>query len=202
MGIIVDLILIGLIILSAWLAYMKGFTKLAISLVGTIVAVIIVLVLYIPVTNIVVDNTEIDDTIEDNIINYATEQIINGDDSEIKQGILEYATEGIIKETAKEISVNAVKISVIIILFVGIKIALLFVKGIAELLTRLPVVKQADKIGGIIYGALRGIAISFVILLVINMLDGFITDKTIYTAIEESYITKSMYYNNIFEILL
>ena len=65
MGIIVDLIIIGIVLLSTFLAYRKGMVKLAIGLCAFVISIVVTFVLYTPIANLVINVTSIDEAIED-----------------------------------------------------------------------------------------------------------------------------------------
>ena len=75
MGIIIDLVIIVIILLSTYLAYKKGLISLAVQLIAIIISLAITLVLYKPVTNVVVNVTNIDETIQDAILKKANTMI-------------------------------------------------------------------------------------------------------------------------------
>ena len=64
MGILVDVIIIALVVLSTFLAYKKGLVAQAIKLCAVIIAVIATLLFYRPVANFIINNTDIDETIK------------------------------------------------------------------------------------------------------------------------------------------
>ena len=68
MGIIIDIVLIAIIILSAFLGYKKGLVKLGAKLVAGIIAIILTLIVYKPVSNFVIAHTSIDEKIEEAIV--------------------------------------------------------------------------------------------------------------------------------------
>ena len=57
MGIIFDIILIGIILLNVIICYKKGLVKLAVGLVAVLISIILALMLYKPVSNIIIKNT-------------------------------------------------------------------------------------------------------------------------------------------------
>ena len=57
MGILVDIILIAIVLVSAILGYKKGIVKLGAKLFAGIIAIILTIVLYKPVTEIVMEKT-------------------------------------------------------------------------------------------------------------------------------------------------
>ena len=69
----------------------------------------------------------------------------------------------------------------------------IFVKQV----TKLPIIKQVDKTGGIIYGLVEGIVIVYVVLAVISLLSVVISNNVVATAVEDSYIGSLLYNNNI-----
>ena len=55
-----------------------------------------------------------------------------------------------------------------IALYILAKIALRFVTALADLIAKLPILNQFNKAGGLIYGAIRGLLIIYVALLIVN----------------------------------
>ena len=200
MGIIVDLVIIALIILSTFLAYRKGLVKLAIGLCSFVIAVVVTFLLYMPISNLVINGTGIDEMIEDAIYEKANDVMEEGENEYTNQ-IIETANEEMLPETARTLAINIVKGGVIIILFVGIKIALRFVTALADLISKLPILKQINKTGGVIYGILRGILVVYVLLLIASIPHQIQPDNSINQSINKSYIGKVMYENNILNIL-
>ena len=169
MKIIVDLIIIAIILISTFLAYRKGIVKLAISLLAFVISIVLTFILYQPISNLVINGTGIDEMIEDAIYEKAND-IMKEDEKESLTGeIIEQAKNEMLPETARTLAVNIVKGGIIIILFLGIRIGLKFVTFIADLVAKLPILNQVNKVGGLIYGILRGILIVYAILLIANV---------------------------------
>ena len=57
MGILIDIIIIAIVVLSTFLAYKKGLIAQAIKLLAVIIAVIATLLLYRPVANFIINTT-------------------------------------------------------------------------------------------------------------------------------------------------
>ena len=83
-----------------------------------------------------------------------------------------------------------------------IKIALRFITALADLVAKLPILKQFNKLGGIIYGALRGILIIYVALLLISFFGEINPENIVHKEIEQSFIGKEMYNKNIINLLI
>ena len=201
MGIFVDIILVVLIALSIFLGYKKGLAQLAIKLCAFIIAILITFILYRPIANLVINTTSIDESIEDSIYNKVTEMIQKDDTNELTSDLIESAKQGMLEQSARELAINVVYGGTIIILFIIVRIALIFVSALANLVAKLPIIKQANEVGGAIYGLLRAIVIIYAILLVINFVGELSPNNIATQTINETTLTKTMYENNIFEIL-
>ena len=57
MGIIIDIILIAIVLLSAFLGYKKGLVKLGAKLFAGIIAIILTIIVYKPVSGMIIKNT-------------------------------------------------------------------------------------------------------------------------------------------------
>lgn len=199
MGIVVDFIIVAIILLSTFLAYRKGLITLAIQLVAVVIAVILTLLLYKPVSNVIINGTGIDETIQNAILEEAND-IMTNEEKGANQ-VVETIQNNMLPETARAISINIIEGTVILVLYIVIRIALKFVTAIANLVSKLPVLNQLNQLGGIIYGILRGVLIVYVILLLVNLSGEIEPQNQVYTAVEESYIGKMMNENNILDIL-
>ena len=199
MGIIIDLVIIVIILLSTYLAYKKGLISLTVQLIAIIISLAITLVLYKPVTNVVVNVTNIDETIQDAILKKANTMI--SENNEKSDKIIETIQSNMLPETAEVIAVNIIQGAVIIILYIVGRVILRFVSIIANIVSKIPIISQINKTGGIIYGLLRGIIIVYAILLIINLSGTINPQNPVYTDLEESYIGKTMATNNILNVL-
>lgn len=212
MGIIVDIIIIAIIALSIFLGYRKGLIELAIKLCAFVIAIVITLILYKPVSNLIINTTSIDETIENSILEKANDVMEGEEDEELSEEtnpasteelseeIKQEAREGLLPEAARGLSVNIVRGGVIIILYVLVRIALRFVTALANLVAKLPILKQFNKAGGAIYGALRGILIIYVCLIIISIFGQINPENDIHQNIEQSTLGKTMYENNILDV--
>ena len=76
-----------------------------------------------------------------------------------------------------------------------------FVTALANLVSKLPILNQFNKLGGVIYGILRGLLIVYIILLLVNLSGEIEPQNVVYTSVQDSYIGKMMNENNILDIL-
>ena len=199
MNIVVDLIIVAIILLSTFLAYRKGLITLAIQFVTVIIAIVLTLLLYKPVSNVIINITGIDEAIQNAILEEANDIMTN--DKEGANQVVETIQNNMLPETARTISVNIIEGAVILILYIVIRIALKFVTALANLVAKLPILNQLNRLGGIIYGVLRGLLIVYVLLLLVNLSGEIEPQNQVYTAVQESYIGNMMNENNVLDIL-
>lgn len=200
MGIVVDLIIVAILALSIFLGYKRGLITLAVKLCATIIALVVTLVLYKPVSNLVINTTSIDETIENAIFEKANNVMEEQSGGEQANTIINEAKDGILPDVARQLSINIVTGGVIIVLFIAIRIILRFITALANAVAKLPILKQFNEAGGALYGALRGILIIYVALMIINVFGQINPQNSLHKNIEESYIGKSMYNNNILNV--
>ena len=199
MGIVVDLIIIAIIALSAFLGYRKGFVTLAIKFFAFIIAIAITFIIYKPVSNVVINVTGIDESIENAILEKAND-IMTNEENETSNKMLEEAKTGILPQTAREIAVNIVTGGVVLILFIAVRIALKFVTALANIVAKLPIIKQFNEMGGLLYGVLRGVLVVYIAMLLIGVVGQINPQNSIHQNINESYVGKMMYENNVLNI--
>ncbi len=84
----------------------------------------------------------------------------------------------------------------IVVLFIAIRIAFIFVGILLRGISKLPVFKQIDKTGGFALGAVEGILAVFVLMTVLALLNMSSKLQDIYTAVDHSVIARFFYQNN------
>lgn len=200
MGLIIDIVIIAIVVLSIFLGYKKGLVALSIQLFAFIIAVVITFILYQPVTNFIVNATGIDEAIQNAILEKANDII--QEDSEMSNTIVEEVKNDMLPETARTISINIITFVVVILLFLIVKIGLRFVTALANVVTKLPILKQANEVGGIVYGFIRGLLIIYVILLVINISGKISPQNSVYKSINETNLGKIMMEYNALNVFM
>lgn len=208
MGLIVDILIIAIIALFIFWGYHRGLIGVAFKIITFFAAIIIALLLYKPVSNIIIEKTQIDENIENSII----EKFSSKEDEQIKEEDIENMSEVLVNYiknytsevqdatvsmVAKQVSTLSINVAVAIGLFILTKILLIIFKALSKILAELPVIKQFDKTGGIIYGLLEGILVILIILAIISLCASMIENFKIVSSINNSYIGKFLYNNNI-----
>ena len=213
MPIIADVAVAAILVLCTYWGYKKGLTGCIIKIFSFLIAICISFVLFKPVSNFVIDNTNFDENIQTSIVQ-VFERKENGsenDNNESKEStspILKYVSEEvenataekkneIVNNTAAKLSVNIINILVFIALFIVARFILIFIKTLTNLITKLPLIKQCDKIGGVIYGVLQGMIIIFITLALITFISTITGNYSVLEIINNSYIASRLANNNI-----
>lgn len=202
MNYLIDLIIIAIIALFTFIGYKKGLLKVAFGLVSFILAIIISIVLYRPISNFVINYTPLDDYIQTTIserleapqtTDEETENIVSNYYHNIKNASTSVISSGISK--------TIINVACMLIVFITVKIILLFFKFIGDLIAKLPLIKQFNTAGGFLYGLLKGFIIIYILLALLAILAPIININNIINIINSSIITNIMYNNNIIFIL-
>lgn len=208
MGILIDLILIAIVLLNVIIGYKKGLINVVFNIFAFLVAVVLTLFLFRPISNIVIENTQIDDKIRETIINNISNEENEGQEIKNDSTWKNYIESKIKEETAKakneaidtiaqNISIRATEILTAIGLFIVLRIVLILLRFIGNALEELPIVKQFNELGGVIYGVLKAGIIILLLLTVLYFVSSMYPDGIIAESIENTFITKFLYENNI-----
>ena len=206
MSLVVDLVVLAIIILCIIIGYVRGLTGSLIKILSFVLSIVIAFILFVPISNLIIDNTQIDENLEQSV----RTMIIgneNQEEQKMPEAITDYigqkvesaaddAKQAVADSTAREVSLTIVKAGTWIILFIIARILLIFLKLITSLIAKLPVIKQFDKLGGIIYGILEGFVIVYVLLAIISFASPMI-DIGIINAIDDSHVASILYNNNL-----
>ena len=203
MGIIIDVIILLLILISTYLGYRKGLVSLAVSFIAFIAAIIITVVLYRPIGNLIINNTTFDEnlqtTIQEKVENIVTK---DGEENEMTNGLIESAKTGVLPNAARSIAVNVIYGITIIVLFVIARLALLLINLLADAISKLPILNQFNKAGGILYGLLRGLIITYLFVMVINFIIVFNPSGSVSKTVQQTFLTKTISEYNVLNIFL
>lgn len=207
MGIVFDIIIAIIILGNIYMCYQKGLVKLAVGLIAVVLSVIIALILYKPVSSVIINNTTIDDNIKKTIIENFTvneEKQEQTEDNGLMKYMESYVDDAVNKtkneiviESAGVIANKVINIGVIIGLFIISRLILIVLTLVADLITELPILKQFNTVGGILYGLIKSLLIIYVVLAIMFFIIYTTGNTTLSDAITNSFITKFFYNNNI-----
>ena len=176
MGIVIDIVVIAILVLNIIIGYKKGLINVVFNILAFFIAIIITFILYKPVSNFIINNTEIDDKIKQTIIENSKKEDNSDNEKTESSNIIQKYVEDSIKnaeEDAKEktielvantISIRGVEILTGILLFIVTRLILIVLGFITKFVANLPLIKQFNEIGGVLYGLFKGLLIIYIIL--------------------------------------
>lgn len=191
---------LSIVLLFVFLGYKRGLVKVAFKLCTFFIAIILAFMLYKPVAKIVIENTNIDETIEtkitDKILPEGKTETDEVDLSESLPTIILKNSENTVQSIAKSCSNTLIETACLVLIFIITKIVLKFVTALADLIAKLPILKQFNKLGGTIYGIIEGLFIVFLGFAVISLIAPML-DVSVLEAINSSTLGSICYNNNI-----
>ena len=197
---IIDLIVIGIILLFTIIGYNRGLIKVAVKILSFFIAIILAFTLCTPITNMIIKNTTIDERIENAIVQkILPEGAKENQKVVLEQGLsnlLNVDKEATVKTVANEFSTKIIKAAALLLIFIATKIILLIVAFLTDAIAKLPVINQFNKLGGTIYGFLKGVFVVFVIFAIIFIASPII-DVSVVDKINSSVIGSFMYNNTL-----
>lgn len=212
MSLIIDGIILGLLILCILIGYKKGLTKCIIKILSFVIAIVVAAVLFKPISNVVIEKTQIDDNIRNSIVGIVEKDVEEkgkvGEETNLPQSMVNYINETIeenihetkvtiVNNVSDKIATTIINVGVAIILFILARIALIFVSTLSSIITDLPIIKQFDKLGGIVYGLVEALIIIFVVFAIISFISPMIESSGFIEAINKSVLGAAMYNNNL-----
>lgn len=217
MGIIIDIVIVAVIGLSIFMGYKKGLIGVAFKILSFLIAIVLAFILSKPVSNYIIENTEFDDnirtTIQETLESKNFENTNQTEENNMPAIITEYVVEQIQNVTAEAqnevasiVAINLTQTVINGIAFIGIfivaKIALLFLKFLAEAIAEIPLIKQFNELGGVIYGVLKGFFIVYLFFAIVSLLAPVINMAGFLDIINASYLGNMLYDNNLLLRLL
>ena len=214
MSIIIDAIILGILVLCIALGYRKGLTGSLLKIISFVLAIVIAFILFKPVSNFIIENTNWDENLEqgirDTILNNDKQEEVAAqeDNQNMPSVMLDYinksvenagneAKEAVVDATVRQVAIMIINAGVWFALFLIARIILIFVKGLTKIITSLPIIKQFDKLGGIIYGLVEAFIVIYALLAVLSFISPVVSGTGILDAVQKSFIGSVMYNNNL-----
>lgn len=204
MQFLIDILVCLFIFITIYINSKKGLIEVAYKIVAFFIAVIISLILFRPISALLINNTNIDEYINNYVVS-TIDKDSNEEKTENKEKnsipkILDNAINSAKQETTQAVSSSITNIVINIISFITVfiitRIILIFLHIFSEAIGNLPLIKQFNHIGGLLYGILKSFIIIFIILALVSVLPLTSLQETI----DSTMITRILY--NINPILL
>ncbi|MGN1330802.1 MAG: CvpA family protein [Clostridia bacterium] len=210
MGIVIDIIIILIMLICIIIGYKKGLIKVAISFIAIILSILIAVIIYKPIAKQIINNTQIDENLKNTIYekikdvdfeNMTEEdkkenQILTFAQSYIDEA-LEKSKENAAIYVAESLSETIIELGTFVALLIILRIALIILNLLSDIIGSLPIIKQFNKSGGVIYGLLEGFFIVSVLLAVAYIINPICLEGKIEKSINKSELGKALYENNI-----
>lgn len=104
--------------------------------------------------------------------------------------------EEIMENLSNIIAHMVIDIISVVLLYIAVRIALIFLKFILQGIAKLPVFKQMDKLGGFAFGALEGLMTVYIVFTVLMLFSASPAFKVFFDAVGDSLLAKFFYQNN------
>ena len=216
MKMLVDIIIVVIVLGFILVGWRRGFLLSVYALFSMIIAIVLACVLT-PVVSSGLEKTGIPDKLETKISSYVETELTdkfgaNADVSaeeaadelplpgflagkiadDIKAG-----ADAPIKSISRRKSAEFICSIIAFILVFFIVVAIMTIlKSILKLATKLPVLKQADAVGGVLIGFAEGVVFLCVLALLLSVFSSAQSMQGIVSAVEKSHIAKFIYENN------
>lgn len=103
---------------------------------------------------------------------------------------------GIMETLSEELTKIIIGIISLILLYILVRIAIMLIGYILKGITRLPVVKQLDRLGGLALGAAQGLLTIYILCAVLVLFNAVPQFGQVYTALDSSVLAKFFYQDN------
>ncbi len=223
---LIDVIVIAVLLLSAFIGYKRGMVKTIIGFTSFFVAIGVAMLFYKPLAIILTEKTQIDEWIIENL------ETINTKDSKEEQqdesttentqkelsltdaftklpgalvekiDVVEDAKAKVRHEIAMKASELIMNLLSLILIFLVVKITLFIAELLLGGLVKLPVIKQVNEILGMTLGAIMGFIEVYIAFALITFISSITDISFIIDAIKSSIFASAMFENNLIIRLL
>ncbi len=202
MGFIIDIFILCVLFLFTYLGYKRGFIKVVTHLLSFFIAIFVTLLFYKTLATQITNTTTLDEKINELIL--AKIQNTNFSENDSSDTFFIYFESLIIdsQNTTAEYISSSLTITIIdgfsfICLFIITKLVLLIFNFIFNFISKLPIIEQFDKSGGLIYGIIQGIFIIYLAFATIYLVLPLCDNMNILHYINDSYLGKFFYEDNL-----
>lgn len=210
MGIVIDCLVVLVMASCIFVGYKKGLMKVAINFIAIFLSIILALILYKPVANFIVNNTELDEKINSGVYEkIKDEDFYNlSDEARDKNGLLQisdkYINEAIqsskdnvaqyVSDRITETIINGIAFVIVVI---ALRVVLILLYLLSDVIGSLPIIKQFNKSGGILYGVIEGLFFVNLVFAILYVLNPVCLNGKIDEAVQKSNLGKLAYNDNI-----
>ena len=204
MKILIDILVCLFIFITIYINSKKGLIEVAYKIVAFFIAIIISLILFRPISALLINNTNIDEYVNNYVVSTidrdSNEEKTDNKEKNSIPKIFDNAINSAKQETTQLVSNSITNTVINVISFIAVfiitRIILIFLHIFSEAIGNLPLIKQFNHLGGLLYGILKAFIIIFILLALISVLPL----TSLQEIISSTIITRILY--NINPILL
>lgn len=210
MGLLIDFLIIAFMLICVFVGYKRGLIKVAVKLIAIVLSIAFALVFYRTIATLIIQNTTIDDKISDAIYEKIKNvDFTNASDEEKENNVILKISEKYIDEAirnskddaahyiANQLSITIVQILSFIVFVIIIRLIFICLNFFADIIGSLPIIKQFNVSGGILYGLVEGFFIINLFFAVLYILNPVCLDGKIKENVEKSKLGNMIYENNV-----
>lgn len=195
-SIIIDVAVVAFIWIFASLGYKKGLVRTLYGFVSFLVSAILTAVMYKPVSEWILKLDFVKKWTE-RISSYIVEMIADGVTSQLPEWMWNFAGGGSATWTVGDALASlVVGILCVVVVFIIVKLALTLFVGVLDAVMKLPLLNSVNRLGGVIFGLLKGVVIVWIICAALILFMSTDMFNGINNAIQSTAITKYFYNNN------
>ena len=207
---IIDIILIALIALGVFFGYKKGLVGILIGVASLILSIILAFVLQGPVSEYLY-STPVGTSIESKVTEFVNDTLssennenVDSEDNTKKENdffskVIQDArnSEDTVKEASKNITMFILKGITFIGIFILVRIICYILQMILNIVFDLPILHSVNKFGGMAINLVATLLKLWILLAAIQLISSVVAIDFITDLINQSYLTKLLYENNI-----
>ena len=207
---IIDIIIIALIALGVFFGYKKGLVGILIGVASLILSIIVAFVLQGPVSEYLY-STPVGTSIESKVTEFVNDTLssennenVDSEDNTKKENdffskVIQDATnsEDTVKEASKNITMFILKGITFIGIFILVRIICYILQMILNVVFDLPILHSVNKFGGMAINLVATLLKLWILLAAIQLISSVVAIDFIINLINQSYLTKLLYENNI-----
>ncbi|MDQ2086697.1 CvpA family protein [Herbivorax sp. ANBcel31] len=136
----------------------------------------------------VIDGLNLPEFLKDLINNHVIENLPD------LAGVVDYVT--VVDRISGVLAEFVINVISVVLLYIAIRIGLVFARNILEGIAKLPVFKQVNKLGGFAFGAVEGLLTIYIVFAILMLLHTVPLFEGFFDSVEASLIARYFYENN------
>lgn len=228
MDYLVLICVIGMLGACAINGYQKGAIRIALTLAASIIGIFVAVFLAQPFSDFLKDNTELDENIEKSMHSFIQEYMeeeldkkadeLTGDmlsdlplpkeindlllKNNSKETVTQMGATNIADYISKELANMIVNAVSFVILYILISVAIRIIISAADVIAKLPLVKEVNKLAGVAVGLAEGLIVVWIFFIVVTGLTSTEFGQVVMEQIKNNQILSFIYDNNLLLKLL